>query len=120
MPNSKRWRADVTDTQLLSWKHQGYTIERLSQMTGLTISTISRRLQVVYTRSPEDPDEQTIAKRCEEIQADWSDTDRQKRWVGRGGRWSPTGVPGSVIRSALRSQTGYAELHECTLISARS
>ena len=120
MPNSKRWRADVTDTQLLSWKHQGYTIERLSQMTGLTISTISRRLQVVYTRSPEDPDEQTIAKRCEEIQADWSDTDRQKRWVGRGGRWSPTGVPGSVIRSALRLQTGYEELHESTLISARS
>jgi hypothetical protein len=120
MQSSKRWRAEVTDTQLLSWKHQGYTVERLSQMTGLTISAISRRLQEVYTRSPEDPDEQTIAKRCEEIQADWSDTDRQKRWVGRGGRWSPTGVPGSVIRSALRSQTGYEELHESTLICARS
>jgi len=120
MQSSKRWRAEVTDTQLLSWKHQGYTVERLSQMTGLTTSEISRRLQEVYTRCPEDPDEETIARRCQEIQADWSDTDRQKRWVGRGGRWSPTGVPGSVIRSALRSQTGYEELHESTLICARS
>ena len=120
MQASKRWRADVTDTQLLSWKHQGYTVERLSAMTGLTTSAISRRLQDIYTRSPEDPDEATIAQRCGEIQADWSDADRQKRWVGRGGRWSATGVPGSVIRSALRLQTGYEELHESTLISARS
>ena len=120
MQASKRWRAEVTDTQLLSWKHQGYTVERLSQMTGLTTSAISRRLQEVYTRSPGDPDEETIAKRCEEIQADWSDTDRQKRWVGRGGRWSATAVPGSVIRSALRLQTGYEELHESTLTCARS
>ena len=120
MQASKRWRAEVTDTQLLWWKHQGYTVERLSEMTGLTTSAISRRLQEVCTRSPEDPDEETIARVCEEIQADWSDTDRQKRCVGRGGRWSATAVPGSVIRSALCLQTGYEELHESTLISARS
>lgn len=120
MKSSKAWRARVTDTQLLSWKHQGFTLDRLAAMTGLTTSEISRRLQDIYTRSPEDPDEATITQRCGEIQADWSDADRQKRWVGRGGRWSAIGVPGSVIRSALRSQTGYAELHECTLTCARS
>jgi hypothetical protein len=120
MKSSKGWRALVTDTQLLSWKHKGFTVERLAAMTGLTTSAISRRLQDVYTRSPADPDEATIAQRCDEIQRDWSDADRQKRWVGRGGRWSATGVPGSVIRSALRSQTGYAEQHEYTLTCARS
>jgi hypothetical protein len=119
MQNSTRWRADVTDTQLLSWKQQGFTVERLAEMTGLTISAISLRLQDLYTRQWGDPDEETIAQRCDEIQREWSDDVRLKRWVGRGGRWSATGVPGSVVQSALRSRHGCGELPESTLTYAQ-
>jgi hypothetical protein len=122
MPNgSKRWRAAVTDSQIRGWRRAGYTLEHISRVTGMTTCQISQRIQQVFSvPRAEDPDEQTIAARCDEIQRGWSDDERAKRWVGRGGRWSATGVHGSVVRSILRSQSGCDELPASTLICAQS
>lgn len=122
MPNgSKRFRATVTDAQIRGWRRSGYTIETMAAATGMSTSEILQRIQQVFSvPRAEDPDEQTIAQRCEEIQRGWSQEDREKRWVGRGGRWSATGVHGSVVKSILRSQSGCDELPASTLICAQS
>lgn len=100
-----------TDHQLRSWKCRGFTVEQIAKLCGSTTSAISRRLREIWQEAQQrslmdcplgDPDEETIRQRCEEIQRGWSDSDRQKRFVGRGGRWSPTVVPGSV-RALARS-----------------
>lgn len=48
--------------------------------------------------SGDDPDEETIAERCREVQAGWTPEERERRYVGR--RSSPT------TRSYLFTPTG--------------
>jgi hypothetical protein len=94
-----------TEHQLRSWKRYGYSNERIADMCGTTTSAISRRLQEIWQACQQkslmerplgDPDEETLRQRCEEIQRGWSDRERERRFVGRGGRWSPVVVPASV------------------------
>jgi hypothetical protein len=94
-----------TEHQLRSWKRYGYSNERIAAMCGTTTSAISRRLHDIWQECQQrslmerplgDPDEEQIRQRCEEIQAGWSDRERERRFVGRGGRWSPVVVPASV------------------------
>jgi hypothetical protein len=94
-----------TEHQLRSWKRYGYSNERIAAMCGTTTLAISRRLQEIWQACQQkslmerplgDPDEEEIRQRCEEIQRGWSDRERERRFVGRGGRWSPVVVPASV------------------------
>lgn len=94
----------VTDSQLRSWRRQGYSLERIASATDLTISQISRRLRQIWRddstpRLDHKPDE--IRQRCEEIQREWSDAERQRREVGRARQWTPVAVPASVLGLVL-------------------
>lgn len=47
-----------------------------------------------------------IHQRCLEIQAEWSDSEKERREVGRAAEWRPTVVPELVVRSALNYAVG--------------
>jgi hypothetical protein len=96
-------KVTVTDSQLRSWRLQGYSLARIASACNLTISQTSRRLQQIWRddglpRIDPRPDE--IRRRCEEIQAEWSDAERQRRTVGRARQWRPAVVPASVLALA--------------------
>ena len=93
-------KVTVTDSQIRSWRLRGFKLEQIARACGLSISQISRRIQQIWQHDQTkdldqrfpywgDPDEQTIRERCLEIQAGWSDRERQKREVGRARSWSP-------------------------------
>jgi hypothetical protein len=96
----------VTDSQIRSWRLRGFKLEHIARVCGTTISRISHRIQLIWQNDQQraeyfgDPDEQTIRQRCVEIQASWSDRERLKREVGRGGRWRATVVPASILAHA--------------------
>ena len=93
----------VTDSQIRSWRLRGFRLEQIARACGTTISRISHRIQTIWQGDQQraeyfgDPDEQTIRQRCVEIQATWSDRERQKREVGRGEAWRATVVPESFL-----------------------
>jgi len=103
-----RFVATVTDRQLRSWKMGGLSEERMAELCGLTTSQISRRIQELWREaflsSPEwdDPDEQTIRERCDEIQQGWLPGVRERRYVGPAQAWTPAVVPASVRALARR------------------
>jgi hypothetical protein len=95
-------RVQVTDSQVRSWRLRGFSLERIARACGSTTSAISLRIQRIWQEDQEragtfgDPDEAEIRRRCEEIQREWSDKERQKREVGRARSWRPDVVHVSI------------------------
>ncbi len=72
----------------------GMSSVKAAQLVGLTQMQLYRHLRtrnLIRKTRPDaairgrDPDEQTIARRAAEIQAEWSPEEHAKRWVGRSG-----------------------------------
>lgn len=110
-----RFVATVSDAQIRGWRRAGYTVETIASATGMTTSQVLRRMQQLYSvPRAADPDQRTIRRLCAEIQRGWSDEEREKRLVGKGGRWTPTVVPASVVASAQNWPGGCDGPHEST------
>jgi hypothetical protein len=96
-----RWTATVDDSTLRAWRKLGYTLDTISSALGVTKSQTLHRIRRAYLMPrADDPDPATIAARCAEIQAEWSDEERRRRNVYGDQRWTPTAVPVSVLESA--------------------
>lgn len=96
-------RTFVSDRQLRTWKLQGYSVERIASACSLTTSQISRRLRRIWLADSArrlDPRPDEIRERCELIQREWSDVERQRREVGRERQWRPVVVPASILALA--------------------
>lgn len=79
-----RFRAHVSDTQLRRWRLSGMSIRRISELTGLPPQSIASRIHEIWSRASrestrEPPDEETIRRRCLEIQERWTDEERLQR-----------------------------------------
>jgi hypothetical protein len=100
------FRATVTDQQIRSWRLRGYSLERIASACGLTTCAVSHRIQLIWQHDQlkdgrwGDPDEAEIKRLCQEIQAGWSERERQKREVGRASAWRPDVVHASVLERA--------------------
>lgn len=96
-------RVQVTDAQLRSWRRQGYSCERIARACNLSTWQISHRIQQIWRDCQEqaalavDPQPDEIKRVCEEIQRGWSESERERRQVGRARRWTPVAVPDSVL-----------------------
>lgn len=93
----RRFTATVTDSQLQGWRRRGFSVAYISRCTGIPISKISRRLRLAYSRQPNDPSPEEVARICDEIQREWSARERAKRYVGHNARWRPVVVPASLL-----------------------
>lgn len=103
-----RWTATVSDSTLRAWRKQGYTLDTISSALGATKSQILHRIRLAYSmRRLDDPDPETIAARCAEIQAEWSEDERRARNVYGEHGWTPTAVHASVLDSAHGWRNGY-------------
>lgn len=96
-------RVQVTDAQLRSWRMKGYSCERIARACNLSTSQISHRIRQIWHDCQEaaalavDPQPDEIRRVCEEIQRNWSASERERRQVGRARRWTPVAVPDSVL-----------------------
>jgi hypothetical protein len=96
-------RVTVTDSQIKGWRLQGYSLERIASACQTTTCAISHRILRIWQREQNrdpDPDEDEIARRCAEIQREWSELERQRREVGRSQEWRPAVVHASVLTLA--------------------
>lgn len=112
---------DVSDTLLRSWRARGYTVEAVQKLTKIPLDVLEQRYHDLYcTRRADDPLESEIAERCAEIQREWSESERRRRSVYKGGEWTPTVVPASVLTLASSSADGCTALYAPTPPSATS
>lgn len=84
MAKAGRFFAHVTDSELRRWRLKGRSIESIAALTGLTPQCVASRIHEIWSRASreatyEPPDEDTIRRRCLEIQSRWSEEERRHR-----------------------------------------
>jgi hypothetical protein len=110
-----------TDTELRSLRSRGYRVQVVAEMFGIDYETLRQRYADLYsTERVPDPTPLEIKQRCAEIQREWSASERRQRSVYKGGGWTPTVVPASVVTSATNYASGCTALYAPTPPSATS
>lgn len=100
------WK-DVSDTLLRSWRARGYSVAAVAKLTKIPLDVLEERYHALYsTEEVPAPTPLEIRQRCEEIQREWSESERRRRCVYQT-EWTPIAVPASVLTSVTSCADGY-------------
>jgi hypothetical protein len=73
-------RVRVTDDQIRAWVSSGTDRQMICRACGWSDRQLDQRIRQVFGQPADgDPDPETIAARCAEIQATWTDAEKRRR-----------------------------------------
>lgn len=115
-------RVRVTDDQVRAWVRSGTDRQSICRACGWTDRQLDERIRLVFGEPAEgDPDPETIAARCAEIQASWTDAEKRRRAAFTSLRQGPPrGLASRKVASTSGRKAGCAASLAATLDCKKS